>query len=439
MPLLAGAAAREVTPRESTFLVGYPHAERTSTGVHDPLLASALCLRDGNGGGVLLVAVDVLFIAPHTARGLRAEIARRTGLSAEGVLVSATHTHSGPVTVEMASWSGDRVVPKPDPAYMQRLGRGILDAAREAFETARPAELAWTSARAEGAGCNRLSPHGPVDPEVGLLLAQEAGGGAPIAALAVYSMHPTVLHEESTLVSADFPHYVREEIRAALGGDPTVLYQTGPAGNQSPRYFVRAQTFEEAERLGRFVGGRAAAALTSIPAVAFDADPELGGTLASVTLPARRMPSVAEAERLLAESVAEFERLKRGGAPHGPARTAECATFGAEETVTLARLQENGRLAEVIAEYRDADVQVLLVGEAAIAGFPCELFVEYGLELKARSPRRVFAVSLAGGELQGYIVTPEAAAAGGYEAANSLFAPESGRIMLDAALSLIQP
>ena len=38
----AGAAQVDVTPDSPQFLYGYPHCERISTGVHDPLLASAL-------------------------------------------------------------------------------------------------------------------------------------------------------------------------------------------------------------------------------------------------------------------------------------------------------------------------------------------------------------------------------------------------------------
>ena len=45
--LTGGAAAVEITPKDSQFLYGYPHVERYSTGVHDPLWTSALYLSDG--------------------------------------------------------------------------------------------------------------------------------------------------------------------------------------------------------------------------------------------------------------------------------------------------------------------------------------------------------------------------------------------------------
>ena len=437
MTLLAGAAVREVSPAGPVFLAGYPHVARTSTGVHDPLLATALCLRSGSAG-VILVAVDILFIDPPTARGLRRQIAARTGVAEECVFIGCTHTHSGPLTLKMLAWSDDPAVPRPDPGYLAVFRRGIVEAAAEAAGTVRPAQLAWTSAPARGVGGNRLSPEGVTDPEVGILAVRSAPDGRPLAAALVYGMHPTVLHEDSRLVSADFPACARAALREAAGGELPVLYFTGPSGDQSPRHSVTAQTFAEAERLGRQLGSLAAERLSALTDADYRSDLELGGALREVNLSSRQMPPVAEAERTLTERRVEFQRLRAGGAPRGAVRTAACAVFGAEETVTLARAQADGRLAEFVERYRRAQVQAVRVGPAWLAGFPGELFAEYGLALKRRAaPRRVFPVSLVGGELQGYIVTPEAAAAGGYEAANSLFAPESGQMMVEALLALV--
>ncbi len=98
--------------------------------------------------------------------------------------------------------------------------------------------------------------------------------------------------------------------------------------------------------------------------------------------------------------------LRHAGAPHGPLRTAEVAVFGAEERVTLARAQAQGEIAALVDRYTPAEVQVFRVGDTCLVGLPGELFVEYGLAIKARAPRRAFVISLANGDLQGYIVTP---------------------------------
>jgi neutral ceramidase len=78
------------------------------------------------------------------------------------------------------------------------------------------------------------------------------------------------------------------------------------------------------------------------------------------------------------------------------------------------------------------------MGNLFLAALPGEFFVEYGLEIKARAPGRTFVISLANGEFQGYIVTPEASGSGGYEASFALFRAESGARMINATLNLLQ-
>ncbi len=130
--------------------------------------------------------------------------------------------------------------------------------------------------------------------------------------------------------------------------------------------------------------------------------------------------------------------MRGENAGHGPVRTAECAIFGAEETVELAHAQETGELSRIHKAYRHAEVQAVRVGNKVLVCWPCELFTEYALELKTSCCGDVFAVSLVNGELQGYIVTPQAMVAGGYEAANCLFTPDTGKLLVDAGVKLVK-
>jgi hypothetical protein len=159
--------------------------------------------------------------------------------------------------------------------------------------------------------------------------------------------------------------------------------------------------------------------------------------LSPLELPRRHLSEAAEAERLLERAQAEYRRLRSAGAPHGPVRTAECAVFGAEGAVVLARAQQSGELERVLAAYQTIEAQGMLIGDTAVIGLPGEVFCEYALEIKRRAPMRSFVVSLVNGELQGYVVTPRAAAVGGYEAAYSLFTPDAGAVLVEAALKLI--
>jgi hypothetical protein len=329
-------------------------------------------------------------------------------------------------------------MPPPDPAYLQMVETRVLETAVAAKQHARPAELAWTSADARGVGGNRHSPNGATDPEAGVLAVRGASRGPLFAVATIYGMHPTVMHEDSTLISADFPHYARLHLQESFGRNLNVVYHSGPAGNQSPRYFVKAQTFAEAERLGRKLGEAVATSVRDLSADAFSMDCELAGALATVELPRRKLPTIAEAEALLAACRADYQRLKSEGADRPRARTAEVAVFGAEGVLALARAQQNGDVDRLLETYRPIQVQVVRVGNACVAGLPGEIFTEFGLTLKQHAPCKAFVVAYANGQLQSYVVTPEAAAAGGYEAAGRLFEPQAGSIMVGAALDLMR-
>ena len=437
MTLEAGAAAADISPTHPVALFGYPRATRVSTGVHDPLLASALYLENGSHRAIL-IALDLLFLDPPTARSMREAVARRTSVPQARVFISCTHTHSGPVTGRLLAWQDDPTVVPPDPRYLESVERAVANVAAEAASRARPAEMAWTTADARGVGGNRIAPGGVTDPEVGVLAVREAGGGAVVAVAVVCSMHPTVLHEDSTLVSSDFPHYARQHLQERMGRDLTVVYHTAPCGNQSPRYYVSGQTFEEAERLGRNLGQAVEQSLSTLRDGDFSRHCPLAGALQDVDLPARTMMSVPEAQGRVAAYQAEYERFKAARAEPARVRTAQCALFGAQGAVTLARAQQHGEIARTLDAYCPMQAQVLRIGDACLAGLPGELFVEYALQIKRRSPHRVFVVSLVNGELQGYIVTAEAEAAGGYEALTSLFAgPQAGALLVDATLDLL--
>ncbi len=436
MSLRAGIARQPVTPENPLFLFGYPHTPRLSTGIHDPLYATALYL-ESPGGSALLISIDVLMLSTAFMSACRQEIASQTGMPLESILVSTTHTHSAPVTMDLLAFRGDSQIPPADRSYQEFIHQQVVAAALQARLAAQPAEVAFTRAWVEGVGGNRLSPDGPRDPDAHIMLLRRPADSSLIAISVIYGLHPTVMHEDSTLISADFPAFTRSALEQHYSG-ATVLYQTAPAGNQSPRWHVKGQTFAEAERLGRKLAQFIQAGIDILPETAFSADVRLASTSLSINLPFKRFPTVPEAEAFLEKTVSAYEELVRQGAPHGPRRTAEVAIFGAEELVVMAKAQESGDLQALQAHYSQAEVQAICMvapsSSRAFIGLPCEIFAEYGLEIQSRASQPATVISLANGELQGYIVTPEAT---GYEASFSLFDPLAGSRLVETAIFLI--
>jgi hypothetical protein len=329
--LLAGAARVDITPRQSLFLFGYPHVPRHSTGTHDPLLATALFLQAADRQ-VLLLSADVIFVTKALTQRVRERIERETGIPGSGILIAATHTHSGPVTVDYVSNQTDPIVPRVDPQYLRQLEDGLTTAAVQAWQQRRAAEWAFARADATGIGTCRHDPRGPADLSVPVLSVRDASTAEPIALMMVCAMHPTVLHEDSTLYSGDFPAFARSYLQThVLGKSCPVVYFTGASGDQSPRHVTRANTFAEAERLDHLLG------------------------------------------RAVEDSLA----------------------------------------------------------------WPGEFFVEFALAVRRQAPN-AHVITLANGELQGYVVTQQAVDGGWYEAANAILqSPESGDRIVEATLRLL--
>lgn len=422
-PLRAGAASIDITPRKSLFLCGYPNVERNSTGVHDPLLSSALYLDDG-ARPALVIANDIIYVSKGLTQRARGRIAEATGVPPERIMITAMHTHSGPLTVDRPYRKDGPLSPGPDPGYLARVEEGIVQAAVAAFRTARPAEAGLAEADGSAVGTNRRNPAGPSNPRVPVLSVRDAATHQPLALMIVCSMHPTVLHENSTRYSADFPGLTRQYLqRAVVGAGCPVLYHSGPAGNQSPRHVTRANTFEEAERLGTLLGKSVEKALAGMN---YRTGLELKMASAGVELPRRRFPAVAEAEAAERAALERLERMRREGMPRAETRTAECDWFGAARRTELARFVAAGRLEEAASLCMPAEIQVLRIGPWTFVAWPGEMFVEFALEVMRGFPD-TFVIAYANGENDGYLVTAEAAAEGGYEAAGGIFSsPESG-------------
>ncbi len=431
--LRAGFGRADITPLNPCFLVGYPHVERISTGTHDSLFASALCLERA-GTPLIFISVDLLFISPEWTNDCRRRISGATGVPSKNILIGATHTHSGPLTIDLLVWKGDPVVPPCDPEYMEHSCAATATAAIEAWNGLIPAGIAVTSADVSGlAGGNRIDPHGPEDPEAGLVMVRRLSDETPLAILAVYGMHPTVLHEDSTLFTGDFIAFTRAHLEKAFGAG--VVYLNGVCGNQSPRRVVRAQTFAEAERLGLALGLSIEESLRSVSG--FPTQIPLAASTKKVLMEGKTFPSKEVASARLIAARAKYEELKLAKASHAEVRTAECTVFGAEEVLTLSMAEASGEAETFRQRYREAEIQVFRLGDTAIVGWPGEFFVEYGLEVKSRAPVRTFITTMANGELQGYIVTPEAEREGGYEAQMAVFPAAMGRRFVDETLQLI--
>ncbi len=433
--LKAGAAFENITPKESHFLYGYPVTERMSTGVHDWLLSSALYVTDGREQ-VIMISNDLIYVSKASVKRIRRAVSEKTGVPEAHILVSATHTHSGPITVDCIVSANDPIVPKADKNYLEYMEGKIVDAACQAVVNASPAEIGFFEADGTGIGTNRHDPSGPSDLNIPVLVFRDSDKKSFIACMLVCNMHPTVLHEDSTLYSGDFPAFAREILQKEyLGCECPVIWFTGTAGNQSPRHVTKGNTFEEAGRLGRIVA-------TGVgPKIIHTADylPEVSVKClrTGVDLPKRQFPSVPSARIHQEEALTLLEKLRKTSKNLQEIRTAEVDWFGAEELLHLSILAESNGLDPYYRACLPAEIQIVTIGPWNFVAWPGEIFVEYALELK-KKVKNAFVITLANGELQGYIASEEANQKGFYEASNSIFDPSGGQVLVTETIQLLK-
>src|SRR5437899_11864057 len=93
--LRVGSAAVVITPPLGTPMAGY-YSARAAEGVHDDLYAKALVL-EKDGAKAALVSLDLISTTRGIVEEARREIDKTTGVKGADVMISATHSHTGPV------------------------------------------------------------------------------------------------------------------------------------------------------------------------------------------------------------------------------------------------------------------------------------------------------------------------------------------------------
>ena len=93
----AGASSVDISPERGIGLCGYHNFERKNIGIHDPLYACCIYIDDGDKE-IAIVTADLIFLDKQYARNMRCDIEEVTGIPASNIMLSCTHTHSGPFT-----------------------------------------------------------------------------------------------------------------------------------------------------------------------------------------------------------------------------------------------------------------------------------------------------------------------------------------------------
>jgi len=436
LKLKAGVGKVDISPKQGLELAGYPHCPRYNTGVHDPLYAACIYLDDGNTK-IAIVTMDLLFYSKKYVKELRAKVEAALGISGKNIMLCCSHTHSAPWAAGRLDLESLEKGMSSDPEYVADLQNKlfdlIADASRNTFDAKVGVGTGYCG-REQGVGGNRREPSGLADPSVCVIGVQNDKGEWK-GCLVEYALHPTFIHAESTVVTADYPGYIKKYLSWTRPGIVT-LFAQGTSGNQSSRYFRDGQNYEEACRVGTTIGVEVNHVLNKMN---LQSDLKLMVQSLETDLELKIYPPKAIAEANVKRTTDRFHELQNANASYIDVRNAELKVFGAEDILGYIILKEKGITPELLSDEVPMEIQVIGIGDYRILGLQGEVFVEFGLQIKKDSPyKNTFVFELANGAAPGYIYTKESLAEGGYETDTSMLGENCGDILVRAAEKLLK-
>jgi len=421
-PFLAGAATSNITPWLGDGLVGNFGTPPPAKHIHDELHARCFVLDDGTTR-IALVVCDNIYISREVLDDAKRQITEATGLPADRMLISGTHTHSS----VSARWKNPLQPEKEFTEYQRFVAHRIADGVRCAINNLQPARVAWGTVDLPGqVFCRRwlmkpgtellnpfgepdqvkmnpgnspdlLQPAGPVDHQIAFL-AIETLEGRPLGLVANYSLH-YVGGTGPNHVSADYFAVFADRIQELLAADrqdpPFVAAMSnGTSGNiNNVNYAVSRPKRQPYEQIRLVADECAQAVCREYKKLVWHERAPLAMRQRELELAVRKPTPAqwAHAQKVLSE-------------PERPDKFPHERSYAQNALL----LQNSPDRVRVI-------LQTVRIGELGIAAIPFEVFSEIGLELKARSPLKPsFTIELANGGY-GYLPTPEQHQLGGYE------------------------
>jgi hypothetical protein len=364
----------------------HPHAFwfAPSVGELDPLAARAVVL-EARDARLAWVTLDLIGVDQAFTRAVQERLTA-AGVPPATLIVSASHTHSGPGAFMDSSLMGLIAVDRLDPAVRAALVEGAVTAIRQADAARVPALAGAAKVPAPAVTKSRLAR--PLDSEI-VVVKLTTIDGAPIALLWNFAIHGTMLSASNLRLSGDVMGVASTHLEQKLG--VPALFVNGAVGDVSPARHgavaLRTTAADLASAVETGWGRAAPAPVTSL---------RLART--EIELP----PPAFSLERCVG-------RWVPGEIPLGsslPART---------------------------------ELTAAALGDIAWVTMPGELQTSFGQAIKREASALSAVVFVAGlsNDYLGYFTTPEDATRRAYVACATVYGPEAGACLTDAAIELL--
>lgn len=445
--LKIGTAVANITPDEPVALQGQRHT-RIAREVESPLKATVVALEAVEEGGrptdsVVFVSCDLCKVEDVLANAVGERVEKRiSDLDTSRIWLSGTHTHTAPVMIEGLYQIPAEGVMQP-PEYVEFAAARISKAIEQAWKNRESGGVSWGLGHAVVAHNRRaVYANGKADmygstsrPDFRHIEGYEDHGvevlffwdqNASLQAVAVNVACPAQEVESRSNINADFWHPVRQELKKRHGEQLRVLGWCGAAGDQSPHLMFRDAS-ERRMRQGR--------GLTRLEEIAR----RLVGAVEEAHQVAREH---IETDVKFTHKVQQLE-LDRRDIPENRYRSAkkELAALKQKDSDGLERWWRErlvGNYEQSGAAYK-MSLHSLRIGDVAICSNDFELFTDFGIQIKARSPAlQTFVIQLCGPGR--YVPTPRALEQGDYGTGvlEAVLSPQGGQELVDETVKTIE-
>lgn len=498
-----GWASANITPDKPVLIQGQFYT-RVSEGVMDPVIATALALESVNAQGassrVIMVSCDLGRVDDFLRTAVNDALAKSfPEMKPEQIILFATHSHAAPYVLgrptksEVESkvtgipWSeleaavGREIMAPSD--YVDFAAERIVAAAQQAWASRQPGGISYGFTHAvvshsrlsvDFAGKSRLygNPNhkefshmeGHEDHSVNLLYTWNRAG--ELTGVVINAPVPSQVSEHLSLISADFWYETRVELKKRLQRDIYILPQSSPAGGMSPHIMVDNRAENRMQKIMKIDGqGSGRGSIGRRQQIALRLADAVTSVLPYMKDHITWNPSFGHHT--------EIVKLSRRflNEDHVKAALQEADEWEKQYHEELAKTRANPELKQRPRWYRDitrnysrayrsravrdyyelqkleprvpVDIHVIRIDDIVIATNPFELYLDYGIRMKVRSPAvQTFLVQFAASRSKtniGYLPTARAVRGGGYGAspASTPIGPEGGQELVEETLRLI--
>lgn len=398
----AGVAREVITPRESMWMAGYAARNKPSEGTLHDLWANALALEDAAGERAVLVTTDLIGFNSFMSGRIKARIYSKYNLSDRQIILSASHTHTGPAlqrapedylglegnTGQHSDLHRERIR-----MYSEYIEDQVVELVGRALSSMEPVRI-YSGNGVERFAVNRrtntesgLRPNtqlaGPVDHSVPVMKIEKLSGGL-MSVVFGYACHTTTLSFYQW--SGDYAGFAQIELEKKYPGTTAMFFAgTGADINPLPRRTVG---------LARQYGTSLASA---VEAVLSEPMRELSASLftaySEIDLAFRdQSPTRGDLMKIIEPDSGYPDWLKDRAKVH------------------IAQLDQG---IELITSY-PYPVQFWKIGEQKMAILAGEVVVDYSLKLKQIFGPDLFVMAYAN-DMPGYIPSTRVLSEGGYE------------------------